>query len=350
MTAGLAPTALKTRRSMVRAESSVLASATVGLEDFIDSQGARSTEVLSRAGLQQGLYQQPNRHISLKHYCNSMHEAARATGNEHFGLWFGEQFQPEGLGLFGYHAISAPDVGTAVRGMEQYFHVFQRNSLLKFEQQDDLCLLEYKLLDGDIMDRRQDAELTIGMLNNVLKRGMGKGWAPLEVHFQHPALVDAVPHRDAFECDVRFNQQRNVILFRQSCLQQPMPDANSMLHNIALGSMMELAQQQAQTLSISQRVKSEVIELLPEGAATIDEVAGRLFLSRRSLQRQLATDGYSFSSLLEEVRETLAEYYLNYNQLTISEIAFRLGYSEISAFTRAFVRWKQVNPSDWRSQ
>ncbi len=328
--------------------SGVLASVTVGLEEFIDSQGANSASVLSRAGLDSGLYNQPNRHISLKHYCNSMHEAARATGNEHFGLWFGNQFQPEGLGLYGYHAISAPTLKDAIAGMVQNFHAFQRNSLLTFEQQDDLCFLEYKLLDGEIMDRRQDAELTVGMFANVLKRGMGQHWNPLEVHFQHPALVQSSPHRDAFQCDIRFNEQRNVIVFKRQCLEQPMPNANSMLHNIALGSMLELVLHQPQTLSLSQRVKSEVIELLADGGATIDEVAGRVLLSRRSLQRQLALEGYSFSSLVEEVREALAEYYLQYDQLSISEVAFRLGYSEISAFTRAFVRWKKLNPSQWR--
>lgn len=64
------------------------------------------------------------------------------------------------------------------------------------------------------MDRRQDAELTVGMLNNVLRRGLGENWSPLEVHFQHPALVDGSQHRRAFNCNVRFQQPSNLILFR----------------------------------------------------------------------------------------------------------------------------------------
>ncbi|WP_369854543.1 AraC family transcriptional regulator [Candidatus Thalassolituus haligoni] len=341
--------------------SSVLGSVTVGLEEFIEVQGANSAAVLARAGLRQGLYQQPNRHIPLKFYCNSMHEAARATGNEHFGLWFGEQFRPEGLGLFGYYAITSPDVRSAIAGMERYFHVFQRNSLLQCHRSgmdrgmaDGIVELEYRLLDGDIPDRRQDAELTIGMLNNVLKRGMGLGWTPVEVHFQHPALVDATPHRDAFHCDVRFGQPRNVIRFRQSCLDQPMPDANPMLNNISLGSILDLegraALQADPGLSLVQRLRSEVIERLPHGDATLEDMARRLNRSSRSLQRQLAEQGCSFKSVLDSVREDLAEYYLNYDRLSVSEVAYRLGYSEVSAFTRAFVRWKHINPSEWRGQ
>lgn len=330
--------------------SSVLASVTMGLEEFIDEQGGRSAQVLSRAGLTSGLYQSPNRHISLKHYINSMHEAALSTGNEHFGLWFGEQFEPEGLGLFGFHAVTSPDLRSAIEGMQEYFPVFQRNSLLQMEVKEGICQLEYRLLDGEIMDRRQDAELTLGMLNNVLKRAMGAHGSPLEVHCQHPALVDAQQHRQAFQCDIRFHQERNVILFRESCLDLPMPDAHQMLNNVTLGSIRELAGLVEQTLTTVQRAKSEIIALLPDGEASLDHVARRLNLSSRTLQRQLAAEKHSFKRLVDEVREEQAVCYLNYERLSVSEIAYRLGYSDVSAFTHAFIRWKDVSPSDWRMQ
>ncbi|KEA64159.1 Transcriptional regulator, AraC family [Marinobacterium lacunae] len=333
-----------------RSESSVLASVTLGLEEFIDRQGGDSRQVLSRAGLRSGLYREPNRHISLKNYCHSMHEAARSTGNEHFGLWFGEQFDPQGLGLFGYFATTSPDLRSAIAGMQGYFDVFQRNSLLGFSIEKGICQLEYRLLDGDIVDRRQDAELTVGMLNNVLRRALGERWSPLEVHFQHPALVNSEPHRDAFQCDVRFQQARNLILFPEACLDKPMPDANEMLNNVVRGTISELVGEQPRLLSTAQQVKSELLELLPEGDAGIDQVARRLNLSKRTLQRQLSAESYSFKELVDELREELAIYYLEYQRLSISEVAFRLGYSEISAFTRAFIRWKSMSPSDWRTR
>lgn len=343
---------LNAKRGSARSHvaSSVLASVTVGLEEFIEAQGGRSAEVLARAGLQSRLYEQPNRTIPLSRYCDSMHEAARSTGNEHFGLWFGEQFAPEGLGLFGYHAITAPDLRSAIQGMQAYFHVFQRNSLLQLTREEGVCRLEYRLLDGDIMDRRQDAELTVGMLVNVLKRAMGERWAPLEVHFQHPALVDASPHRQAFKCDTRFRQTSNLILFRESCLERQMPDANPMLNNVTRGSLVELSGRAQQALSIVQRVKGEIIELLPDGEASLEQVVRRLNLSQRTLQRELAAENCSFKSLLDELREELALHYLSYDRLSISQIAYRLGYSEVSAFTRAFMRWKDMSPSDWRAR
>lgn len=330
--------------------SSVLAAVTVGLEEFIEMQGGESQSVLSRSGLQQRCYEQPNQHIPLNLYLNSMHEAAKSTGNEHFGLSFGEQFQPEGLGLFGFYAISSPTLHAALLGMQDYFPIFQRNSLLKVTIKKDICDVEYRLLDGDIMDRRQDAELTIGMINNVIKRAMGSEWSPLAIEFQHPALVNAVPHKHAFQCDVSFQKEANRIRFRTHCLEQPMPEANAMLNNIAIGSMLELTKAVLPALSMRQRVKSEILDLLPQGRASLEDIAIRLNMPTRSLQRRLTEEQCSYKSVLNEVREELALYYLSYNQVNISEIAYRLGYSEISAFTRAFSRWKDVSPSEWRQR
>lgn len=340
----------RTGRRTGLAPSRVVASVTVGLEEFIERQGGRSGEVLARAGLQPGLYRQPNRPIALRSYCRSMHEAARSTGNEHFGLSFGEQFAPEGLGLYGYAAITAPDLRTAIGHMERFFPVFQDNSLLKFGRQDGLCALEYRLLDGDIPDRRQDAEVTIGMINNVLRRALGPGWAPEAVHFQHPALVQRGPHRDAFQCEVRFDQPSNCILLREECLDRPMPDADPMLHNVALGTLQDLLGQTASLLSLTRRTRDAIVERLPQGGASLDEVARALALSPRSLQRQLADEGSSFASLLEDVRQQLAEHYLCQERMSVSDVAWRLGYSEVSAFSRAFARWKRLSPSGWARQ
>jgi len=332
------------------APSRVMASVTVGLEAFIERQGGRSAEVLARAGLQPGLYRQPNRAIALRNYCRSMHEAARSTGNDHFGLSFGEQFAPEGLGLYGYGALTAPDLRTAIGNMERFFPVFQDNSLLRFSRQGGLVALEYRLLDGDIPDRRQDAELTIGMINNVLRRALGPGWAPEAVHFQHPALVQRGPHRDAFRCEVRFDQPGNRILLHEHCLDQPMPNADAMLHDVVLGTLQDLLGQGASRLSLAQRAREAIIERLPQGHAGLDEVARALAMSPRSLQRRLADDGTSFAGLVEDVRQALAEHYLRHERLSVSDVAWRLGYSEVSAFSRAFARWKCQSPSHWARQ
>ncbi|MBU0801580.1 MAG: AraC family transcriptional regulator [Alphaproteobacteria bacterium] len=330
--------------------STVLGTVTFGLEELIEQQGGESSVVLLKSGLQSQSYKKPNHPISLQAFCNSMHEAAHSTGNEHFGLSFGATFKPEGLGVFGYQAITAPTLRDALNSMVENFDVFQKNSLLKFSNKQGICTLEYRLLDGNIMDRRQDAEVTIGMLYNILTRCLGENWSPLEIQFQHPALVNADLHREAYHCNVTFQRASNFIFFRESCLDCPMPNADPILHDVILDTMTRLSSHQEQKLTVAQRVKSEIIDLLPSGNMSLEQIAQRLFKSTRSLQRQLTEEQSSYATLLDEARHELADYYLSYDQITLSEVAFRLGYSELSAFTRAFIRWKSMSPSQWRQK
>ncbi|WP_166434194.1 AraC-like transcriptional regulator QhpR [Vibrio viridaestus] len=331
--------------SMVRNtnSSTVLGTVTYGLEEFIQRQGGESSVVLKRAGLKSNAFQRPNQPILLQAFCNSMHEAAKSTGNDHFGLSFGAQYEPEGLGVFGYQAITSMTLRDALHNMISSFDVFQNNSLLKLTTKDSICALEYRLLDGDIKDRRQDAEVTIGMLLNVLCRAMGDKWTPLQIQFQHPALVNNHTHRDFYHCDVTFQQRSNFIFFRESCLDTPMPDANPILNGVVGDTIDQIRGTKGVTMSTVQRVKSEIIDLLPSGEVSLEVIARNLSKSPRSLQRLLSSEQASFGMLLDQTRQELAEYYLSYEKVSLSEIAFRLGYSEQSAFTRAFMRWKSVS-------
>ncbi len=339
------------KKSMVdSSQSSVMAAVTLGLEEFIDHQGGDSVAVLCKSKLQKQSYRQPNQHISLNQYIDTIHESAKSTGNENFGLWFGHQFQPESLGLFGFYAITSDNLLGSIKSMEEIFPVFQRNSLLRLSKKNNVCQLEYRLLDGDIGDRRQDAELTLAMFKNIFARALGDNWSPLSVEFQHCALTTTNQHRDAFNCEVQFKRQKNCIRFRESSLGQPMTSADPMLHTVLAGVMAEQLSAPKQPLSWSRRIKSEIIDQLSNGQVDVLPICHTLHLSQRSLQRRLKEEQTSFKQLLDEVRLDQAMHYLSYDRLTISEIAYRLGYSEVSVFTRAFLRWKGINPSQWRER
>jgi AraC-like DNA-binding protein len=103
-------------------------------------------------------------------------------------------------------------------------------------------------------------------------------------------------------------------------------------------------------VTLCDRVKGEIRALLPDGRVTIGTVSESLGIARWTLQRQLESSGRSFSSLHDEARRELAPLYLRQQWLPATEIAFLLGYSELSAFTRAFKRWYGASPSDWREK
>ncbi|GAB7205195.1 hypothetical protein OS31_21120 [Dickeya oryzae] len=94
--------------------------------------------------------------------------------------------------------------------------------------------------------------------------------------------------------------------------------------------------------------RARLRQVLSQGEPSLDEVAESIGLSSWSLQRRLKDEGITFTQLVEKVRCEMATHYLQQRQLSISEMAFLLGYSEVSAFSRAFRRWFGISPRQWR--
>jgi AraC-like DNA-binding protein len=101
---------------------------------------------------------------------------------------------------------------------------------------------------------------------------------------------------------------------------------------------------------MDQRVRAALLEALPSGLVTMDAVASKLAVSRRTLQRRLANEGTSFVDLVRATRESLARHYLQRTDLPMSEIAFLLGFSEPRSFYRAFREWTGRSPDHVRRQ
>ncbi|TBU93297.1 AraC-like transcriptional regulator QhpR [Stutzerimonas kirkiae] len=340
------PPPMTSRRQI--APGTVLASVATGFEAFVESQGADADAVLGRAGLHRGLAAQPSTAIPLSSYCRALDEAVAATGNDNLALWFGDQFQPSSFGLLGYLAMSAPTLGCALQNIAGQFPVHQQYSYLRLRRHEDLCRLEYQVYDNSVLNRRHDAELSMGMFLNVMRHTLGDHWAPLEVHFQHDKPEAWQEHRWVFGADVRFRQSHNALVFRQDVLAQPMPNADHNLQLLIQKSLELLASTRQASDGLPERVKLQIMEMLETGLPRMEDVATRLGIPSWTLHRRLGQEGTGYKELLEQVRKEQIPILMRQRHLSISELAFRLGYSEVSAFSRAFQRWYGVSPKHWR--
>lgn len=329
-------------------QTTVLAAVTNGIEAFISKHGVEPEKVLRAAGLSSGLSQRPGSPIHLRDFCRLMDEAVRQTGNDHFGLQFGHESTPELLGMLGYMGVSAATLQDALHAMEEFFPVHQSNTTFRLSKDRGVCRLEYYVLDGSIVERRQDAELSLAILCNVMRQTDGTAWAPLEVHFEHCRPNSLVDHHRVFGADLLFGQARNAILFDAKDLERPMLRPDPLLQALMRQSMGFVATKQAPSLRISDLVSAEIIKILPAGEPKLEDVAEGLRLPSWTLQRRLSNDGTRFSELVDNVRKQLAESLVSQQHVAMSDLAFQLGYSEASAFSRAFVRWFGVSPRQWR--
>lgn len=326
----------------------ILSCASNGIAQFISSHGESAHEILWSVGIHEDDTQKESEIFDLGAYCELLEAAARKTRNDNFGLQYGRDFTPDRLGLIGEIAISSPTLADTLGNLVTYFPYHQQNTFTSFERRDEFWHLEYRILDGFILQRRQDAELTMGMYLNIIRRVMNTVWSPDEVHFEHPRPENWREHEAVFNAPVYFNMKNNALVFREKSIRRPVPGWDASRMHTLCSALVQLTGGTG-TLELNRRVMGEIRARLPSGYPHIEEVAEALRMTRWTLQRRLAAEGEVFSALVEDTRRRLALLYLGQSHLMINDIASILGYSELSAFSRACVRWFDASPTKMRA-
>src|SRR5437868_15325204 len=212
------------RSDLEQAVPGVLASAATGIADHITRHHGDIDVICGRAGVDPATVGQPTVSLGLSAYCSLFEEAARQTRDDNFGLRFGGSFKPRDLGLIGYAAVSSPTLGSALENFAGLFgHHQQSTHMAIADAGNGLVRFEYQIRMPDILARRQDAELSLGMFLNIIRECLGANWAPEEVHFEHPKPEAWREHESAFDAPVYFSQSTNALVFRRELFQRPMP-------------------------------------------------------------------------------------------------------------------------------
>ena len=191
-------------------------------------------------------------------------------------------------------------------------------------------------------------EATTASITSISREVSGKEFNPLAVYFKHSAPEAVVDHEANFECPVHFEEDRIALLISHEARLKPIEIGDQ---SCALFCDTQLEAELPgfeESHSLVQHVRSQISQSLSEGVPTIFDTAQRLGMSGRTLQRRLSKLGYSFQTLVDESRRLLSERLLQETDYSLSEIAFMTGYSEQSAFTRAFKRWAGQTPRSYR--
>src|SRR5215813_8055275 len=311
----------------------VLAAAADGIIPMIDQYGGDVERIFGEVEVDIGLLNSPFNELSLAQYCRLFEEAARQTGYDNFGLRFGHGFRPRQLGPLGYLSINSPTMAAGLRALVDYMPAHQQNTTMALRREGELLYLDYQITDGRISRRRQDAELSLGMFCNVFYHCHGRQWTPLEIHFEHPRPFESREHETLFGA-----QATNSIVFRQRDLDAAMPDPDPYLFSL-LEPFMRGRQRRACSDDLVGVVRQKIELHFNTGDPSIKKVAAELGMSSWTLHRRLRDLNVSFHDLVRGARRELALRYVAEPHIALTEVAFLLGYSELSAFSRAFRQW-----------
>lgn len=334
----------------------ILAAAASGVERAITASGINSHRVFELANIDPDRIADPCLRLELIDYCRLFDFAARETGDDFFGARFGQGFTPAHFSAVGDLVVSAPTVREALAALAHNYRWIQENSRLQFVVRGDFASLEYQIFDARIPHKHQDAELTIAALCGLIRHFFGPGWKPLETHFEHGRGGSRQDYKKAFGETV-FDQTTNALLIDSRSLDLPMPGRNPRTFTEVRALIChELASVDGEADRRSDGdgklgLLAHVIESqCKKGDASISAVAKRIGLSVHGLRRQLKECDLAYDELLLSVRQALARRYVESSDYDLTTIALMLGYSELSAFSRAFKHWHGQNPSAVRSQ
>ena len=194
-------------------------------------------------------------------------------------------------------------------------------------------------------DAAVDAALAMFLI--MCRVAYGSNFKLQRATFQHGAPSAREPFDDLFQAPVLFAQAENALWIDPEIIQEPLATANPELVRINDRIVTDyLAQLDHSNLGM--RVKSKLIEHLPGGHISEAEIASSIHVSQRSLQRKLKKQGVSFSQLVESTRRELSLQYVRDPQYSFNEVAFLLGFTEPANFSRAFKRWYDKSPSQFR--
>jgi AraC-like DNA-binding protein len=254
---------------------------------------------------------------------------------------------PSTLSLVGFLAQHAPTVRSALANLSAFMHHQGRGLLVLVEVNEDVATLNCIALHAQSTGLNQTSEMAIGMAWTTLKTICGPDWRPTQVCLSRSRPVEVAPYRQLLEAPVRFDAEEAGISFPASWLDRSVPGADNALYRF-LQRQAEAAEELTQH-SMSEEVSRIIRMRLQDSDLSVETVAAAMSFNRRTLSRRLAAEGESFSSLLATVRYDVAKRLLRSTAIPLSEIALALGYSEASAFTRAFREWSGVSPQQWRT-
>ncbi len=331
---------------------------TIGLSLVIEALTARnlSTEgLLARFDLRPENLRDPLAEIELRIFMAVFEAAALMAHDRFLGLRLAGEIQLEQFGPPAIMILAASSLRAATIAWRRYGITWQSGTRFDVIERGDVVECQYQLLDANIRARRQDAEFSVALTCRMFRGVMGGQWAPIEVHFEHPAPEDAdsalgrrLYHR-AFHCPVLFGAPTNRIVMskadfdsrHRSTYQFQALYAEPLLHQL------ERDHRHAEA-TIDSRVGRLVRERLGHETVDIHSVSGWLGMSPRSLQRALTEEGTSFREILRKCRVDLAETMLADPARDLIQVALNLGYADGAVLSRAFKNWTGVPPRRFR--
>jgi AraC-like DNA-binding protein len=328
--------------------STVRAATLSNFAEVAQQVGVNARRLLRDVGLDWGVLGDPDLLLPAEAVATLLESAARESGCQTFGLRMAESRRLSDFGAVSLLIAHQPTLRASLQTVVEYRHLINEVLVMQVEEIGGFFHVRVELVLRGSVPRRQPYELALGVMFRMLSAVLGPRWRPNSTRFSHAAPDDLSVHRRVFRSEVLFDCEFNEIICWGEDLDRANPAADPAMAQYARRFVDGLSDPDRRSATFE--VRKALYLRLPEGGASIGQVALALGLTVRTLQRRLDAEGAEFSDLLNGVRRELAERHLESASCSVSEVSRLLGYGQLSSFSRWFLAEFGTSPSAWRRE
>ena len=316
------------------------------LINYGERQGASRTDMLHVTSVTESQLNDGRLLIDVHRYEALLAYLSQALNDPLLGFHHGQQFEVGRWGVLGFIAATAQNFQAAIEAQYRFQSLSGNMGAPLQYCEGNITTLQWVPAYNCSYHLAQQIITSLVSLARELTNQVN--YAPNCVFFTHQAYADQQAYEEYFQCPVHFGAQFNGLEVDNELLAVPLRKSDTETHQVLLQHAQTMLDEQSFTSPL-EVIKDYVVKTLPSHVPDIEEVARYLILSVRSTQRKLQEYGTSYSLVLDAIRKELALTYLRQTQNSVLYVSERLGFSEQSAFQRAFKRWTGSTPKRYRT-
>jgi AraC-like DNA-binding protein len=315
----------------------------------LKSAGVPVGPILKHSGLTPELIAEPDERLSVRSQIAFLNDAARALKDDCLGFTLARDHDPREIGLLYYVMASSPTLGAALQRLARYSKVTNEALVFGYREANNLSVtLSYSGVPRhtDV----QQMEFCMFAAIRICRLLTGRQLVPQHFAIAHYRSEGTTEMSRFVGTKVEFGAERDEFAFNIETRELPVIHADNYLNDLLLKYCeAALANRRGDANQLRTKVENAISSLLPHGRALVGDVARSLGMSQRTLGRKLADEGLNFTEILQHLRRDLAVRYIDDRKLRVSQIAWLLGFRDVSAFTHACKRWTGKTPRQMRA-
>lgn len=288
--------------------------------------------------------------VPVGRICELFDYVARTLTRPYFGLELSRGYHYESSSLLIVAFMAAPTVREAFGALLRYDKFVDSAIETKLSHLGGLSCFEVNLLAQGQFNTEHLSEYLLSFIVHALNKATRQPFPATRVAFTHPAIKPTLPVQEVFNATVVYGAKQNALHFEEAFLDTPLHTANQVLYDVTCNALRAMYTRESGHYDFMEAVQRQVLLQFKEGQPTVESVSSALQISPRTLRRRLSEQGFKLQDVKNRARTERAKFYLQHTYLPLTEIAYEIGFSELSAFSRAFKAWTNETPQGFRDR